>query len=264
MKHVFFASLVSLQDAATGGAGAGGEHQALDPWELILEASPIVKAVMILLLLMFLVSSFITGAKLVRLMQATGKSRRFLDLFWQGEGPDWTTERLEELYAQVRAYDASPVAQVFRAGYVELARVMGSSTPTDQGDIDNIERALRRSATTELTAMEAMLPFLATTGSTAPFIGLFGTVIGIIIAFKELGANPKGGLEVIHEDKRILFSDNSEQAFFYIVKVPTKIIKNTSRYRKTFWRFFFYIVKGPTKKKEQREGFFLEAFLPLV
>ena len=197
MKHVFFASLVSLQDAATGGAGAGGEHQALDPWELILEASPIVKAVMILLLLMFLVSSFITGAKLVRLMQATGKSRRFLDLFWQGEGPDWTTERLEELYAQVRAYDASPVAQVFRAGYVELARVMGSSTPTDQGDIDNIERALRRSATTELTAMEAMLPFLATTGSKAPFIGLFGTVWGIMDSFLSIGAQASASLDVV-------------------------------------------------------------------
>ena len=118
--------------------------------------------------------------------------------FWGGEeGSNWTTERLETFYSQIRTYDGSPVAAVFRAGYVELARVMGSASPTDQGDIENVERALSRSATSEMTTIEALLPFLATTGSTAPFIGLFGTVWGIMNSFMAIGAQKSASLDVV-------------------------------------------------------------------
>ncbi|MEM9074576.1 MAG: protein TolQ [Myxococcota bacterium] len=195
MPNVFYASLVSLQQTAPP---SGGEHEALDPWKLILEASWVVQSVMVILILMALVCWFIMGAKLVRLAQASGRSRRFLDTFWGGdEGPNWTTERLESLYAQVGGFEGSPIASVFRAGYVELARVMGAASATDLGDIENVERALRRTATTEMTAIEAMLPFLATTGATAPFIGLFGTVWGILVAFHNMGSLARASLDVV-------------------------------------------------------------------
>ncbi len=194
MNQVFFASLVTLQ----GEAGAAAEAATLDPIQLILEASTTVQVVMAILVLMGTVCFFIMGAKLVRLSQAASSSRRFLAAFWNEEhGAEWTTERLEGLYAQVRQHEASPVAAVFKAGYVELARVMGSASPTDQGDIDNVERALERSASSEMTTLEAMLPFLATTGSTAPFIGLFGTVWGIMNSFMSIGAQKSASLDVV-------------------------------------------------------------------
>ncbi|MEM6954330.1 MAG: protein TolQ [Myxococcota bacterium] len=187
-------AFLTLQDTT---AATEETPPTLDPFELILEASGVVQAVMAILAIMGIVCLFIMGAKLVRLMQATGSSRRFLAAFWSDDAGAWTTERLEGLYAQVRSYDASPVAAVFRAGYVELARVMGSASPTDHGDIENVERALTRSATSEMTSLEALLPFLATTGSTAPFIGLFGTVWGIMNSFMSIGAQKSASLDVV-------------------------------------------------------------------
>src|SRR5690606_10401725 len=98
-------------------------QEQLDPLSLVLNASFIVQLVMFILFVMSVGCWFVIGAKAVRLGQAARASRSFLDLFWQGEqGQPWTSERLEGLYAKVRAYEASPIAVVFRAGYVELAR----------------------------------------------------------------------------------------------------------------------------------------------
>lgn len=192
MNDVIHATLLTLQ---TPGGGATGET--LDPWTLIADASFVVKLVMIVLALMAIGSWFIMGAKLVRLAQARGKSRRFLDAFWsKAEGESWTTERIESLYAMVKSYEGSPIAAVFRAGYVELARVM-SHPSANAGDVDNIDRALDRAATSEMTAIETMLPFLATTGSTAPFIGLFGTVWGIMNAFMNISQQASASLDVV-------------------------------------------------------------------
>lgn len=196
MKNVLFATLVRLQTGAEETAAAAGAP--LDPWKLIMDATFVVKAVMVILVLMGLVCFFIMGAKAVRLSQAMGKSKRFLNSFWGGEeGPHWSTERLEGLYAQVAQYEGSPIAAVYKAGYVELARVMGAASPTDTGDIHNVERALRRTATAEMTRIEAMLPFLATTGATAPFIGLFGTVWGIMHAFINIGSQASASIDVV-------------------------------------------------------------------
>ncbi len=174
---------------------AAGES--LDPWKLVMEASGVVQLVMVALVVMSVACWFIIGAKMVRLSSANRSSRRFLDMFWSSDdGPAWSSARLEGLYAQVRSYDSSPIASVFRAGYVELARVLGANQQSRAsadvaGDIENVDRALRRSVTSEMTRIEMMLPFLATTGSTAPFIGLFGTVWGIMNSF--LAIHGKGG-----------------------------------------------------------------------
>jgi biopolymer transport protein TolQ len=95
----------------------------------------------------------------------------------------------------------SPLANVFHAGYVELARVLGAGTSDGQkhygGDIDNIERSLRRAISRETTSLETLIPFLATTGSTAPFVGLFGTVWGIMNSFIAIGAQKNASLDVV-------------------------------------------------------------------
>jgi biopolymer transport protein TolQ len=196
MLDTIFAHLVTLGAAADG----SNERTTLHPLQLIADASFIVQLVMLILFVMSLVCWFIIGAKSVRLAQATRASQRFLDLFWAGEeGQGWTPERLEGLYGKVRAFEASPIAAVFRAGYVELARVLGASAQPTAGhlDIENVERALRRTAGNELTTIETMLPFLATTGSTAPFIGLFGTVWGIMQSFIAIHGSGNASLDVV-------------------------------------------------------------------
>jgi len=156
-------------------------------WHLVLNAPPLVKALVAVLVVMALVSWFIVGVKAVRLFQAATQTRRFLTLFWsEEESGTWTPERIETVYGQIKQVDHSPLAKVFHSGYVELARVT-SGAGDREGLLENIERALRRSSTTEMTRLESLLPFLATTRSTAPFIGLLGTVLGILEVFHQLG-----------------------------------------------------------------------------
>ncbi|MCA9580844.1 MAG: protein TolQ [Myxococcales bacterium] len=163
---------------------AGAEK--LHVWQLILDASPVVMLVMLALVVMSAGCWFVIGAKLLRLRQATGLSERFLTRFWEGEATEpWSAARLEGVYAELRSFDGSPIAALFRAGYVELARIAGAEAPAG-GGTENIERALRRAKTSELTKLESYVPFLATTGSTAPFVGLFGTVWGIMNSFIQL------------------------------------------------------------------------------
>jgi biopolymer transport protein TolQ len=201
MRQIIFAQLVTL------GAGVPvGTGQRLDPIALMLGASPVVKMVLLLLASMSLVCWFIIGAKLVRLGQATRESALFLRQFWDPEqGNVWNVSRLESLYANIRSRARSPLANVFHAGYVELARVLGGDRASQVGmgqkhyggDIDNVARALRRATQSEVTSLEAMVPFLATTGSTAPFVGLFGTVWGIMSSFIAIGARKNASLDVV-------------------------------------------------------------------
>ncbi|MEM1415260.1 MAG: MotA/TolQ/ExbB proton channel family protein [Myxococcota bacterium] len=196
MNDVILATLVRLQGSVPAPAEVSPE--ALSIGRLILDAGPVVKAVMLILLLMGTASLFVFGAKLVRISRAKAKNARFLDAFWsESEGPGWTTERLEALYADLGRHEGAPAAALFRSGYVELARVMGAPPASGVGDLGNVERALRRASVSELTGLEAWLPVLATTGSTAPFIGLFGTVWGIMDSFIGIAANKSAGLDVV-------------------------------------------------------------------
>lgn len=184
--------LVTLQ-AATGAAATNDE---LDPLQLMLEASPMVKLVLVILLAMLLACLFVIGMKGVRIAQAKASSRRFLDLFWGGDdGSPWSADRLEGVYAQLRSHKASPLAALFRAGYVELAR-MGDAQARE-GDLLSVERSLRRATASEMTQLETALPILATTGSVAPFIGLFGTVWGIMQSFIAIHGQKNATLDVV-------------------------------------------------------------------
>jgi biopolymer transport protein TolQ len=163
--------------------------------EILLEASGVVLGVLCLLLLMSLVSWFIIGYKWFYLQRAQRESVQFLEVFWQ-------SKRLDAIYQQAEEYQRSPISQVFRAGYIELSKLKGSEESGGGmtghlSGIENVERAMRRAAPSEMTHLESKLPFLATVGSNAPFIGLFGTVWGIMVAFVNLQAKGATGIEVV-------------------------------------------------------------------
>ena len=128
--------------------------------------------------------------------RAQGQSTAFVDAFWKAP-------HLDHIYEKSGKYPNSPVAEVFRAGYVELGRLTnsgGSAGAMDLGLTENIERALRRATNVEIAQLERLIPFLATTGSTAPFIGLFGTVWGILRAFQKIGATGQASIQVVGPD----------------------------------------------------------------
>lgn len=130
---------------------------------------------------------FVTVYKLIQISQAQSQSVSFLDRFWE-------SKRLDDIYKVAEALKHSPLAVMFKAGYVELSKIKkrseqaGDSMHDRMEDTTNIERALGRAKVSELTKLETMLPFLATVGAASPFIGLFGTVWGIMEAFLNIAA----------------------------------------------------------------------------
>lgn len=153
----------------------------LDIPRLFNQAHWIVQAVMILLAIMFVVCLYIIIYKRLYIGRAHAESNRFVDAFWKSRD-------IEQIYKQANALRNSPVSQMFVAGYTELAKLQSDEHSKDdrEGNLASVERSLRRAQIRETTKLESMVPFLATTGSAAPFIGLFGTVIGILFAFVEI------------------------------------------------------------------------------
>lgn len=162
---------------------------------LVLEADLIVQFVLLGLIFMSVVCWAIIIQKWLRLRAASRQSARFLDLFW-------SSKRLDAVYEKCGAYRRSPVAEVFRAGYQELARITAADDQKGHklDATDNLVRTLRRAQAVESTNLERYVTFLATTGSTAPFIGLFGTVWGILRAFQKLGTTGQATIDVVGPD----------------------------------------------------------------
>lgn len=157
----------------------------LDIPDLFDKSHWIVKGVMILLALMFAIGVYIIIYKRMYIGRASGESARFLESFWKSRD-------IEQIYKQAQELRNSPISQMFVAGYTELAKLHSDPQLKDdrEGNLANIERALRRAQNFEAMRLESMTPFLATTASAAPFIGLFGTVMGILFAFVDI-ADPK-------------------------------------------------------------------------
>jgi len=182
-------SLSHLLPLATAPGG-----QDLDILSLVLNASGVVMGVLGLLCLFSLISWYIIIYKFVYLRMATSQSERFLEKFW-------SSKRLDAIYQTADEMKRSPISQVFKAGYIELSKIKSAEEASDKaswlGDMQSIERALERAKTTELTLLENMVPFLATTGSAAPFVGLFGTVWGIMNSFRSIGAKGAANLATV-------------------------------------------------------------------
>lgn len=158
----------------------------------------VVKAVLILLILFSVVSWGIIMFKFLQIHKAFSESGRFMDFFWK-------TKRFDSIASQVDRFSSSPLTALFNEGYSELKQVIEaegtkpdhSGVSTDLGGVANVSRALRRATNLEVNRLEKYTTFLATTGSTSPFIGLFGTVWGIMVAFEGIGRTGSASLAVV-------------------------------------------------------------------
>ena len=164
----------------------------LDIARLFEQAHWIVKGVMVLLAVMFVVGLYIIIYKTLYIRRAKAESDRFLESFWRSRD-------IEQIYKQAQALRNSPISQMFVAGYTELAKLASDERMRSdrEGNLENIGRALRKAQTVETTKLESMTPFLATTGAAAPFIGLFGTVVGIMMAFQKITKSGNASLDSV-------------------------------------------------------------------
>ncbi|MDB4967216.1 MAG: Tol-Pal system TolQ [Myxococcales bacterium] len=198
MRVVPLSTMVTLLLSAPVAAQGNGSFDLL---QLLLGASGVVRGVLFLLVCLSIIGWYVIGYKALYLNRAQNESMRFLEAFWQAK-------RLDAVYQEAEQKKRSPIAHMFKAGYVELSKlqtqksqghapVAAGESWHGEGDLENIERALRRAATHESTVLESMVPFLATVGSAAPFIGLFGTVIGIIDAFHQIASQGSANLATV-------------------------------------------------------------------
>jgi biopolymer transport protein TolQ len=160
--------------------------------KLILQGSIIVQLVLLVLLFFSVFSWAVIFFKRNTLKTSAVQSRKFLSVFRQ-------SKNLLEVNEASKKYRASPLASLFRAAYKELA-YMTKSDPNPQLTSDHMEsinRALIKASNREVAKLEKMMSFLATTGSVTPFIGLFGTVWGIMDAFQEIGESQTTALQAV-------------------------------------------------------------------
>lgn len=174
----------------------------IDFIELISSAGLMVQFVLFLLLLFSVMTWTIIFIKFRYIRKAFRESADFTDYFWRSKD-------LSGAFNKARHLQASPVARIFRIGYLELRKIsrFGASglKPGDETDSfqnllsgkDNVKRALRRAINSEIIRLTQLIPFLATTGNTSPFIGLFGTVWGIMNSFHGIGVRGSANLAVV-------------------------------------------------------------------
>jgi biopolymer transport protein TolQ len=188
-------SLWLLQLLVQDGLPAPPQHGILD----LVRGSGLVVQFILYLLILFSVASWgIILHKFRQIRRAKQESDKFIDVFWE-------RRNLSSIHEASRELKACPVAQVFRSGYEELVRVSrtkkenspGESLTTELGGVENVSRAMKRAASVEITKLEKYLTFLATTASAAPFIGLFGTVWGIMNAFRGLSVTHSSSIQAV-------------------------------------------------------------------
>ncbi len=174
---------------AANGAVAGADLSVL---ALFMQADIVVKIVMLLLVLASVWVWAIVFEKVASLRRATRQANAFEDKFWSGGS-------LDELYDMEGAKPTNPVAAVFGAAMGEWrrsARVAGADMARG-GVRERVDRAMAVTVSREMERMERWMTFLASVGSTAPFVGLFGTVWGIMHSFAGIAASKNTSLAVV-------------------------------------------------------------------
>ena len=176
------------------GTAMGGRLASLDALSLIWQASWLVQLVIGLLLLLSIFSWAIILAKWRELRRAEQDSEAFLEVYQEGS--------LDAAYQLARQLERSPLASMFVSAYAEFNRMArfagkGKGSGLSEAQIRALSRQLGWAGSREGLRLERGLSFLATTGSAAPFIGLFGTVIGIINAFHGIGQAGSASLAVV-------------------------------------------------------------------
>jgi biopolymer transport protein TolQ len=167
---------------------------------MIIHAGPMVKFVMLLLLIFSLVSWTIIIMKHLSYKKARAESEFFLDTFWK-------SKNLADAYKTAKEIPDSPEASIFILGFNELQKLGRNRFSKPGADdrtlemqlasLDNLKRTLRKAESRQLARLGRYLSFLATTGSATPFIGLFGTVWGIMTSFQDIGMRGSASLAVV-------------------------------------------------------------------
>ncbi len=166
---------------------------------MIAGAGPMVKLVMTTLLLFSVISWSIIILKQVMFTRAKSASAEFIDLFWN-------SKTLSEAFEAATENVLSPEAAVFVSGYNEMKKISsargggqvgGETLEMQLATMENLKRAVRKAQLLESERLGRSLSFLATTGSATPFIGLFGTVWGIMSSFQDIGVRGSASLAVV-------------------------------------------------------------------
>lgn len=157
-----------------------GDHNLIS---LVLHANTVVQLTLLLLVVFSIVSWAIIGNKHRQLKKARERSDKFYQLFWHAKSIDALVSK--------GSFRKCPAFNVFKAGMDTLRENQNPRSATI------VEKEIRRSAEDEISEMEYGVPFLATTGSAAPFIGLFGTVWGILNAFWKIGRTGASSLAIV-------------------------------------------------------------------
>jgi biopolymer transport protein TolQ len=168
-------------------------------WESVLQASLPVQLLLVLLITLSIVSWGIILLKYFQYKKLDDANFAFAERFWKASS-------LEAIYEKISEFPDSNLARVFKNAYLELQRIadsgLGKASAVGEaaprlGGLDNLERSLRKSVDTEISFVESRLSFLATTGSTSPFIGLLGTVLGIMTSFAHIANTGSASLAVV-------------------------------------------------------------------
>ncbi|MCD4721782.1 MAG: protein TolQ [Desulfobacula sp.] len=173
--------------------------ETLGVFYMLSDAGPVVKFVMLLLLFFSITSWAIMFIKFRYIRKAFKESNEFTDIFWQ-------CRNLADAFSKAKALRSSPVARIFITAYMEMARSDGQDKKKLQIKqtentyfqiIGSIKRSLNRSIGVEVRRLVQLVPFLATAGNISPFIGLFGTVWGIMGTFQGIGISGSASLAVV-------------------------------------------------------------------
>jgi biopolymer transport protein TolQ len=163
-------------------------------FELFLRAGWMAKFVLGLLAVMSVVSWSIMITKHLQMRRSDGQSRKFLGVFRQ-------SERFSEVNRAAERLGASPLVGIFQAGYVEIDSQIKATSSEGASyrlkSLDGVHRSLRRAIVVERQVLSRGIGFLATTAAASPFIGLFGTVWGIMIAFSQIGVSGSTSLATV-------------------------------------------------------------------
>ncbi|MEX0730608.1 MAG: protein TolQ [Aquisalimonadaceae bacterium] len=159
---------------------------------LILDASLLVQLVMLILVFASVASWTLMFRKRAQLRHAARSAEEFEDRFWSGGN-------LAEIYARIGPNEEADngMERIFRAGFREFSRMRKQPGVPPDAQVEAAQRAMRITLAREEDDLESHLPFLATVGSVSPYIGLFGTVWGIMNSFRALGMQQQATLATV-------------------------------------------------------------------
>jgi biopolymer transport protein TolQ len=164
--------------------------------DMITGSGPVVQAVLIMLIILSVWSWAITIAKMIQFRRAQRSTDEFSEVFWE-------TRNFSRIDDSSRRLSASPLVSVFSSGYRELTHMVqenreaGKQSADIEAELGTVERALRRAELEESHRLEKGVTFLASVASGAPFVGLFGTVWGIMNAFHGLGEAKSSSIQAV-------------------------------------------------------------------